>query len=102
MWELEIETNMSNLMDMLKSQNIYIFSAVFFPAVFCILSELIHQVRKKSLLLKKDFDYLKVLLNTTPDAILFLDEQKNVIFQNDKFKTLFQTCLLYTSPSPRD
>lgn len=91
MWELEIETNMSNLMDMLKSQNIYIFSAVFFPAVFCILSELIHQVRKKSLLLKKDFDYLKVLLNTTPDAILFLDEQKNVIFQNDKFKTLFQT-----------
>lgn len=90
MWELEIETSMSNLWDMLKSQNIYVFSAAFFPLIFCIVSELIHQVRRRNLLLKQDFEYLKVLLNATPDAIIFLDENKNIIFQNNQFKILFK------------
>lgn len=90
MWELEIETNMSNLWDMLKSQNIYVFSAAFFPAVFCLISELIQQVKRKNDLLKEDFEYLKVLLNATPDAIVFLDENKKIMFQNNQFKLLFK------------
>lgn len=99
MWELEIDTTMSNLIDMLKSQNIYQFSAILFPLVFIIFTELIFQIRTKNELLKQEFDYLKVLLNATPDAIIFLNEDQEIIFQNNQFKLLFnnfQNILKYT------
>ena len=89
MWELEIETNLSNLVDMLKSQNLYLFSAVFFPLVFVFITELVIQVRAKSKMLQEEFEYLKVLLNATPDAIIFLNEDQEIIFQNNQFKLLF-------------
>lgn len=97
MWELEIETKFSNLVDILKSQNIYIFSAVFFPMVFCIIAELIQQIKRKNELVKQDFEYLKVLLNAIPEAIVFLDEKQKVKFQNDQFRTLFNDYRKVTS-----
>jgi C4-dicarboxylate-specific signal transduction histidine kinase len=89
MWELEIDTSLSNLFDMVKSQNIYQFSALFFPIVFIFVAELIQQVKAKNLLLMEEFEYLKVLLNATPDAIIFLNEDQEIIFQNNQFKLLF-------------
>lgn len=89
MWELEIETNFRNLVDMLKSQNLYLFSAVFFPIVFVIITKLVIQVKAKSKMLQEEFEYLKVLLNATPDAIIFLNEDQEIIFQNNQFKLLF-------------
>jgi phosphoglycerate-specific signal transduction histidine kinase len=89
MWELEIDTNLSNLFDMLKSQNIYQFSALFFPIIFIFVTELIQQVKAKNILLIEEFEYLKVLLNATPDAIIFLNEDQEIIFQNNQFKLLF-------------
>ena len=89
MWELEIDTNLSNLFDMLKSQNIYQFSALFFPIIFIFVSELVQQVKAKNILLIEEFEYLKVLLNATPDAIIFLNEDQEIIFQNNQFKLLF-------------
>ncbi|MFT6633195.1 MAG: signal transduction histidine kinase [Bacteriovoracaceae bacterium] len=89
MWELEIDTNLSNLFDMLKSQNIYQFSALFFPIIFIFVTELVQQVKAKNILLIEEFEYLKVLLNATPDAIIFLNEDQEIIFQNNQFKLLF-------------
>ena len=93
MWELQIDTNMSNLMDMVKSQNIYQFSAIFFPVTFMIVTELIVQVKAKNREVLQEFEYLKVLLNAAPDAIIFLDEDQRVIFQNNQFKLLFNNFL---------
>ncbi len=89
MWELEIDTNLNNLVDMVKSQNVYLFSAFCFPIIFMITIELISKNQQKNELIQKDFDYLKVILNATPDAIVFLDQDKKVTFQNNQFKSLF-------------
>ena len=90
MWELEIDTNISNTIDILRSQNVYLFSLVFFPFVFILVGHLVFKVSEKNNILKNDFEYLKVLLNATPDAIIFLNEQKEIIFQNNQFKLLFE------------
>ena len=89
MWELEIDTNFSNLSDMVKSQNVYVFSGVCFPLIFIILSELLYKVKAQNDLIRKDFDFLKIILNATPDAIVFLNEEQEIIFQNNQFKLLF-------------
>jgi signal transduction histidine kinase len=89
MWELEIETNWQNIVDMLRSQNIYIFSAGFFPFIFVIVGHLIIKINQKNNMLVSDFEYLKVVLNATPDAIVFLNEEKEIVFQNNQFRLLF-------------
>lgn len=89
MWELQIDPTFSNMVDMLKSQNIYQFSIVFFPGMFTVVTILIQQIRIKSKQVQEEFEYLKVLLNATPDAILFLNEEREIIFQNNQFKLLF-------------
>jgi C4-dicarboxylate-specific signal transduction histidine kinase len=74
---------------MLKSQNIYLFSAICFPGAFVIFSELIVQIHIKNKQITSEFEYLKVLLNAAPDAITFLNEDREIIFQNNQFKLLF-------------
>ena len=88
MWELQIDTNVGNIIDMVKSQNIYLFSAVCFPAIFMIFTELIIQIKIKNNQITEEFEYLKVLLNAAPDAIIFLNQEKEIIFQNNQFKLL--------------
>ena len=88
-WELELEMTFSNLIDVLKSQNIYIFSFIFFPIVFIIITQLILKVRLNQAELEQEFNYLKVILNSSPDAIIFLDENQKPVFQNNQFRLLF-------------
>jgi signal transduction histidine kinase len=89
MWELEIDTSFNNLIDMVRSQNIYIFSAGFFPFMFVIVGHLLIKINEKNNMLVSDFEYLKVVLNATPDAIVFLNEEKEIVFQNNQFRLLF-------------
>lgn len=89
MWELEIETSLRNTIDMVRSQNIYLFSAGFFPFIFITVGHLILKVQEKNKMLTADFEYLKVVLNATPDAIVFLNEEKEIVFQNNQFRLLF-------------
>lgn len=91
MWELEISTNLSNTVHTLNSQNIYQFSAVFFPIIFIIVAHLLIKINIKKNMIIADFQYLKVILNTTPDAIVFLNEKKEIVFQNNQFKLLFDS-----------
>ncbi len=88
-WELELNVTLSNLVDMLRSQNIYVFSSIFFPIIFIIISELIQKVQHGQDELKEEFNYLKVVLNSSPDAIIFLNEKQELVFQNNQFRLLF-------------
>ena len=45
----------------------------------------------------KDFVYYQIIYNGTPNNFL-----KSMEKQNFNFNTQSKTCLLYTSPSPRD
>ena len=88
-WELELDPSFSNLIEVLKSQNLYLFSSILFPVLFVIVETLLFQIRQKSNYIEEEFEYLKVLLNATPDAIIFLNEEKQIIFQNNQSKLLF-------------
>lgn len=88
-WELQLQVTPSNLIAVLESQNIYLFSALFFPIIFIMMSNLVYKIRKNNLILSNEFEYLKVILNSTPDAIVFLNDKKEILFQNNQFRLLF-------------
>ena len=89
LWQLQIEPSYENMLDMFSSQNIYQFSTLFFPLAFVMISELIVQVQRKTHQLVEEFEYLKLLLNATPDALVFLNEDFHALFYNNQFKLLF-------------
>lgn len=93
LWQLELEPNLSNLYDVIVGQNIYRFSLGFFPLVFATVLYLYENVRKSNELLKKEFEYLKLLFDANPDAVLFIDSHQEPIFYNTQFKIYFNHLL---------
>lgn len=91
MWQLGLEITLSNLRDVIKGQNIYLFSLAFFPIVNNSLFLLYRSLRTSHEELLRESKYHKNLLNANPDGILILDQNLELIFCNDSFRYIFNS-----------
>lgn len=89
MFQIGQVISFENLVEALQSQNIYIFSIFSSPIILSIVAELLMQIHEKNVSLAGDFKYLKVILNASPDAVVFLNQEMEIVFQNNQFRLLF-------------
>ncbi len=77
------------IFDYLVCHKFFMAGAVIFPIISFYIFFLIKQIESKNKIIQEEFEYLKVLLNANPDAIIFLNEDQEIIFQNNQFNLLF-------------
>lgn len=87
--ELELTFNITNIVRILESQNIYLFSSLLFPLFGIAINYLILRVKRQTRHIKSEFRNFKSILDACPDPIVFLDKDKKIIFQNEQFLEYF-------------
>ena len=87
--ELELNFTLNNFTRIVQSQNIYLFSSVFFPILGMALNYLMRRIQLQNKKIKFEFQHFKALLDACPDPILFLDKNKEILFQNEQFSKHF-------------
>ena len=80
---------LDNFFHFLSSDGFYVIGFIVFPFLSVFIFQLVQQVVNQKKYIEEEFSYLKVLLNANPDAIIFLNEDQEVIFQNNQFSLLF-------------
>lgn len=85
LWELNIDVTPTNILEVTQSQNIYLFSLVFFPSTLGLLGFLFSKIHAQNKKLAEEFDYLKLVLNASPDAIIFFNDKLETVFANYEF-----------------
>jgi len=86
--QLGLEFNLQNTIEVSKVQYIYLFSAVFFPAVFATIFFLFYTVQKRNHSLREVNDFVTSVLNSLHDNILVFSENLEIIGANDASKNM--------------
>ncbi len=77
--ELELELTLGNLIEIFKSQNIYIFSAIAFPCFTITLQWTLSRIRSQR-------SFYHGILNHLPEPVVVVNPSQKVIFSNKSFE----------------
>jgi signal transduction histidine kinase len=89
--QLGLIANFSNMYEVFKSQNIYLFSTILFPLLFGLIGGLYFRTFFQNKQLAQQESYIKSILNSLIDCILVCDSSGKIQYANNIFYNLYET-----------
>lgn len=83
--QLGLPFNLTNLYEIFKSQNIYLFSLILFPALFGIIGGFYFHTYSQNAKLSEQESYIKSILDSLVDCILVCDSTGKIQYANRLF-----------------
>jgi signal transduction histidine kinase len=88
--QLGLSANFANMYEVFKSQNIYFFSSLLFPALFGVIVGLFFYTFSQNKKLAEQEQYIKTILNSLLDCILVCDANGKIQYANSSFYDTYE------------
>lgn len=88
--QLELDFNITNIESVVLSQNIFVFSSLFFPLAFSIIIYLLVNLNKSKKQTLKENAFVQTIFDSMIDGIVVVGAEGGILNKNNTFNLLFK------------